>query len=285
MLEVNGHTKQLGIIGKPVDHSFSPQMHNYISEVMGNNYVYSAWDVDDIENAIKGVRALKIRGVNVTAPYKEKVMPYLDEIDENAKLLGSVNTVVNNNGVLKGYNTDADGFYASLITKGIEITGKKVLIIGAGGVVQPTIIRFTQANPEAITLVNRTVERAELIKEAVLEKTGFEIHTEIKSLDFDVVINTTSAGMAHQKDILPTDAIDGIDNLDFINEKTAAVDMIYNPAETLFLKEARERGAETVNGLGMLIYQGLIAYELFTETKLPDDIYDKVVENIFKGKF
>ena len=285
MIEVNGHTKQLGIIGKPVGHSFSPQMHNYISKIMGNNYVYSAWDVDDIENAIKGVRALKIRGVNVTAPYKEKVMPYLDEIDENAQLLGSVNTVVNNDGVLKGYNTDADGFYESLVTKGIEITGRKVLIIGAGGVVQPTVIRFTQAKPESITVVNRTPERAQMIKKAVLEKTGFEIQMEINSLDFDVVINTTSAGMAHQKEVLPTDAIEGIDNLDFINSKTSVVDMIYNPEETLFLKEARERGAKTVNGLGMLIYQGLIAYELFTETKLPADIYDKVVENIFKGKF
>ena len=123
MFEINGHTKQLGIIGNPVEHSFSPKMHNYISELMGNNYVYSAWRVEDVENAIKGMRALGIRGMNVTAPHKINVMQYLDEIDETAQLLGSVNTVVNNNGILKGYNTDGEGFYQSMLKAGMEVEG------------------------------------------------------------------------------------------------------------------------------------------------------------------
>ena len=281
MLKVDGHTRQLGIIGDPVEHSFSPAMHNFISELTGSNYIYSAWRVTDVENAINGVRALGIRGINVTAPHKVKVMRYLDEIDEKARLLGSVNTVVNTDGYLKGYNTDADGFYMSLIRNGIEIRDKNILIIGAGGVTEPAVIRFSYEDPASVTVINRTHGRTLALAERVYEKTGFKIETEAGADSYDVIINTTSAGMAPQLDVLPTDAIDGVDVLSLINENTAAVDMIYNPEETLFLREAKLRGAKTMNGLGMLIYQGIIAYELFTDTKLSDDIYDRIREEVF----
>ncbi len=282
-MNITGKTLQLGIIGDPVDHSFSPKMHNYISDVAGNDYVYSAFHVksENLSDAINGMRALGIRGINVTAPHKIAVMQYLDEISEQAKLLGSVNTVVNRNGNLVGYTTDSEGFYLSLINAGIEVKDSKILVIGCGGVVRPTLMRIIQAEPRSITLVNRTKSKAKALSDDLFNIMGFRIKTEIDSMDFDIVINTTSAGMEPQLDCLPTDSIAEIDSLDFIHKDMAVVDMIYNPSETKFLKLAREKGAKTVNGLGMLIYQGIVAYELFTDTKLPDCIADKIRSEVF----
>ena len=283
MAEVSAKTKQLGIIGYPVEHSFSPKMHNFISSFLGNDYIYSAWRVnpENVGAAIAGIRALGIRGINVTAPHKTTVMEHLDEVTEDAKKLGSVNTIVNDNGFLRGYNTDAEGFYRALVSQGIEIKDAKILVLGAGGVVKPTLMRLIWENPAEITVLNRTKEKAAALADALKADTGFEVKTDIASLDFDIVINTTSAGMEPQEDALPIDAIDSLNNLDFINENTAVVDMIYNPDETLFLKEAKKRGAKTMNGLGMLIYQGLIAYELFTGTTLPSDMAEIVKREVF----
>lgn len=280
---INGRTKQLGIIGYPVEHSFSPKMHNFISERLENNYTYSAWLVkpEDLEYAVKGVRALNIAGINVTAPHKVEVMKYLDEVSEQARLLGSVNTVVNREGRLLGYNTDAEGFIAALKSEGIDVSDKRVLIIGAGGVTKPTLIRLIQEKPRSVTVVNRTKSKVMALAESINDKTGFGICTEVNDADFDIVINTTSAGMEPQLDALPTDAVEDFHDLSFINEKTAVIDMIYNPDKTLFLKEAEKRGAKTVNGLGMLIYQGIIAYELFTDTKLPENIAGLIKKEVF----
>lgn len=283
MFEINGHTKQLGIIGYPIEHTFSPNMHNFISETVHNNYAYSAYLVEParLGEAIAGMRALNISGINVTAPHKVEVMKYLDEVTNAAKELGSVNTVVNRDGKLIGYNTDADGFCMSLIKEGVKIEGSKILIIGAGGVTRPTIIRLIDNGAKEITVLNRTKAKALALKEDILSTKGFEIKTDIGELKFDIVINTTSAGMEPQEDALPTNSISEIDSLDFIDENTAVADMIYNPDETRFLAEARKRGAKTINGLGMLIYQGIIAYELFTGAKLPSDMGDKIRKEVF----
>ena len=283
MFDINGHTKQLGIIGYPVEHTFSPSMHNFISETIHNNYVYGAWCVkpEDLGKAIDGIRALGISGINVTAPHKVEVMKYLDCVTDVAKELGSVNTVVNRDGKLYGYNTDADGFCMALDKAGIQIKGSKILIIGAGGVVRPTIIRLIDNGAAEITVVNRTKSKALSLAEDILKTKGFKIKTEIDKLKFDIVINTTSAGMEPQENMLPIDSIEEIDDLSFIDENTAAVDMIYNPDETLFLKKARENGAKILNGLGMLIYQGIIAYELFTDTQLPSDMGERIKREVF----
>jgi shikimate dehydrogenase len=284
LLQISGHTKQLGIIGYPVEHSFSPKMHNFISERLNNDYVYSAWRVapNELEAAINGIRALGISGVNVTAPHKVEVMKYIDVVSEQAKLLGSVNTIVNRDGKLYGYNTDSEGFYAMLKNAGIDVEDKKLLIIGAGGVVKPTLIRLIQAKPKSITVVNRTKSKVLALKESLKAAMGFEIETEVRDKDYDIVINTTSAGMEPQLDSLPIDALEEFDDLSFINQNTAVVDMIYNPDETLFLKEAKKRGAKTtLNGLGMLINQGIISYEYFTGEKLPKDISEIVKREVF----
>ena len=280
---ITAKTKQLGIIGDPVEHSFSPKMHNFISEKMGYDYTYSGFHVKsgDVKDAIAGVRALGIKGINVTAPHKIAVMEHIDVISEDAKKLGAVNTIVNKDGMLYGYNTDSEGFYMALMHAGIDPENAKTLVLGAGGVVKPPLMRLIQAKPKSVTIVNRTKSKAEALAKLLKETTGFDVKTEIESFDFDIVLNTTSAGMEPQEDSLPIDEIDEVADLDFINENTAAVDMIYNPAETKFLRIARENGAKTLNGLDMLIYQGIIAYELFTDTKLPDDMADIIRKEVF----
>ncbi len=283
MFEINGHTKQLGIIGYPVEHTFSPAMHNFISDTIHNNYVYCAWRVhpDNLKEAIDAIRALGISGVNVTAPHKKEVMKYLDVVTDGAKELGSVNTIVNRGGKLWGYNTDADGFCMALKKAGIEIGGSRILILGAGGVTRPTVIRLIDNGAAEITVVNRTMSKAVSLGEDILKCKNFKVNTDICSLDFDIVINTTSAGMEPQENVLPTDSIDALSDLSFIGANTAVVDMIYNPDETLFLKKARKAGAKTLNGLGMLIYQGIIAYELFTGVTLPSDMGERIKREVF----
>ena len=200
-MKIDGKTKQLGIIGYPVEHSFSPKMQNFISEKMEENYTYSAWCVEPekLSDAIKGVRALNIRGINVTAPHKKEVMQYLDYVSDQAKMLGAVNTIVNENGRLCGYNSDAEGFYQALYSEGITMQGKDMLIIGAGGVVKPTLMRIIMEKPNSVTVVNRTKSKAEAIKAAIKEQMDFEISTEFdKDKHYDIVINATSAGMAHR---------------------------------------------------------------------------------------
>ena len=169
----------------------------------------------------------------------------------------------------------------ALTKAGIEIENSRILIIGAGGVVRPTLIRLIDNKPKSITVVNRTKSKAKTLAEDILKSTGFEDNTEIDKLEFDIVINTTSAGMEPQENVMPIENIEEINDLSFINENTAAVDMIYNPDKTLFLQEEERRGAKIVNGLGMLIYQGIIAYELFTDTKLPDDMCERIKKEVF----
>lgn len=283
MIKIDGHTQHLGIIGYPIEHTFSPAMHNFISEAVHNNFIYSAYLIppEQLKNAINAVRALDIKGINVTAPHKVEVMQYLDEVTDTARELGSVNTVVNRGGKLYGYNTDADGFCMMLEKDDIPIKGSNILIIGAGGVTRPTVIRLIDNGASAITVLNRTKEKADSLADDIMKVKGFKINTTVNSFDFDIVINTTSAGMEPQENVLPTDSISEISDLSFINENTAVVDMIYNPSETRFLKESRERGAKTLNGLGMLIYQGVIAYELFTDTKLPSNIGELIQREVF----
>ena len=282
-MKIDGTTIQLGVIGSPIEHTFSPALHNFIAKEEGDNCVYCAWRIepDNLEDMINGMRAMNIRGINVTIPHKLHIMEFLDEVSPQAKLLGAVNTVVNRNGHLCGYNTDAEGFYMALTNADIEVKDKNILILGAGGVVKPILMRLIQEKPNSVTVLNRTKAKAIDLKEKIIGQMGYEIKTEAELDSFDLVINSTSAGMAPQLDALPIDAIDGIDNLDFITDKSAVVDMIYNPEETKFLKEARDKGAKTLNGLDMLINQGILAYELFMDKKLPRDMGEKIKKEVF----
>ena len=283
MLKINGKTKQLALIGNPVGHSLSPEIHNFISEQLGNNYVYTAFCVDnkDVKAALDGMRALGIRGLNVTAPHKQEVMKYLDWISEDSRLQGSVNTIVNDNGILKGYTTDGDGFYRSLVAEGIKVCGKRILILGAGGVAKPIAMRLIKENPSSVTILNRTTQKAYELAKELYEQMGYEVQTSADVKAYDLVINTTSAGMGELKNVLPTDSIPGLSSFDIVNKNTAVADLIYNPEKTLFLEECEKRGAKIINGLGMLIYQAVISYELFTNTAVNDEIVTQIKEKIF----
>ena len=278
MLKVNGETKQLAIIGNPVSHSFSPKMHNYISEKMNLNYVYTALKVEenDFDAAIDGIRAFGIAGVNITSPYKSRAYDRMDVLSDRAKRYGAVNTCVNRDGVLYGYNTDAEGFYLSLKREGIEIKDRDVLFIGAGGVTGPVMMYFADIGAKSISIVNRTISKAEELAKITREMCDCDVNVGIDKKHYDVVINTTTVGMHPDINKFPVNEIPYIDN------ETAVADMIYNPDKTMFLKMAEKKGAKTINGLGMLIYQGIIAYELFTGAKLSDTIYDDILKDVFK---
>lgn len=278
MREIDGHTKLLGLMGYPVEHTYSPQMHNYISAVYSQNYAYTALEVrpGEVGDAMRGLRALNFAGVNVTAPHKAEVMQYLDEISPEAQLYGSVNTIKIENGKMYGYNTDADGFYLSLVRGGAPIEGKDLLILGAGGAARPVCIKFARAGAKSITVLNRTQEKADALADYVKESCGYTVHTKREHARYDVVMNTTSAGMEPNIGACP------ISDFSFVDKNTAAADMIYNPSETVFLREMKAHGARVcINGLGMLIYQGIVAYEIFTGVKVELSLYDDIKREVF----
>ena len=268
-MKISANTKLLGIIGNPIEHSKSPEMHTAFADLIGEDYIYTAFDVlaENLEMAIRGVKTLGMRGVNITSPHKFEVMKYLDEISDDAKKFGSVNTVVNDNGKLIGYNTDAQGFLKSLEVVGCTVESKDIIIFGAGGATQPIVILFAMRGAKSITVINRTKSKAEALKQYVKNTIGFEISTEIEKSHYDIAINTTTCGMSPQQNISPTD------RFDLIDETSVAADMIYNPKKTEFLLRAEERGAKVVNGFGMLIYQGILAFELFSGKNLPKNAY------------
>ena len=278
MIEIDGKTRLLGLMGYPVEHTYSPQMHNYISRVYNQNYAYSALCVkpENLADAFRGLGALGYAGVNVTAPHKKAVMQYIDYIDDTAKLYGSVNTVKFENGKTYGYNTDADGFYLSLLNAGIEIIGKDVLILGAGGAARPVCVKFALLGAKSITIINRTQKNADELAAFVEKNCKCKIYTRREHSRYDVVINTTSVGVEPNTDACP------MSDFSFIDKNTAAADMIYNPAETLFLKKMKQSGVRAMtNGLGMLIYQGIVAYEIFTGIKIDHKIYDDIKREVF----
>ncbi len=269
--------KKLAIIGYPVSHSFSPAMHNFISERINAPYSYSAVEVlpGEVKEAVLKLKADGICGFNVTAPHKFAIMECLDEISEDARRYGSVNTVVNKNGRLYGYNTDAEGFYMSLRYNGINPENKHILILGAGGAAQPVALNLAEKGAASLTVKNRTQEKAEQLKKYIKDCIDYEIETQIKREHYDIVINCTSLGMGDNKHL------SAMENMSLINEKTVAVDMIYNPAETVFLKNAKDKGAKTLNGLGMLIFQGILAYRLFTGIDIADSMADEILKGVF----
>lgn len=277
-MKITGKTKQLAVIGWPIEHSLSPRLHNLIAQKLGHDCVYTALPVkpEDIEAAVAGIRALGIRGINATAPHKYDALRLVDVVDPEAEKYGSVNTIVNRGGVLYGYSTDGEGLYRSMHRAGIEPRGKNVLVLGAGGAARPVCVMLASRGAENITVINRTQSRAEELSRFVAEKCGFEVKTQRRDSHYNIVINCTSLGMEHNSDACPTE------DFSMLDSTSAAVDLIYAPPETVFLKRARERGAKTLNGLGMLIYQGIAAYEQFMDTEVPDNIYDELERELVR---
>lgn len=273
----------LGVFGDPIAHSKSPAMHNAALATAGVNGLYMPLHVrpEQLEAAVKGIVALGYRGVNVTIPHKEEVMKYLDVIDDSARLIGAVNTIVNDNGKLTGYNTDGIGYVRSLKEEAVpELAGKKIAVLGAGGAARGAIYALALEKPERISILNRTAERAEALASDLrrhglgnITGSGMEEAAAVLA-SADIVINTTAAGMHPHIDDVPV-------NPELIREGTAVSDLIYNPLETRLLREARLRGCVVHGGLGMFVYQGAVAFEHWLGIPAPVETMRRAVLDSF----
>jgi len=271
---LTGRTRVCGIIGDPIEHTMSPAMHNAAFETLGLDYIYLPFRVrrEELQNAIAGMRALNIVGLNVTIPHKVDVIPLLDKLDPLAEGMGAVNTIVNDNGVLTGCNTDAPGFLQTLRSKGIEPEGKKIVILGAGGAAKG--IAFILAGAGAkLVILNRTASKAEELASQIAQLYGKSLKAMESSeenlkeaLDgADVLVNTTSVGMVPDVGQTPVPA-------GLLEPGMTVFDIVYNPWETRLLREAKAAGARTIDGLDMLVWQGALAFEKWTGQEAPFEI-------------
>ena len=288
MSAINGHTRTCGLIGNPVEHTLSPVIHNNLAPMTEMNLAYVPFHVSKgyIEDAVKGAYALNLLGLNVTVPYKSDVIPFLKDIDPLAAQIGAVNTLVRVEGGYKGYNTDMPGLFRAMCVDGVTIEDEKVLILGAGGVARAVAMLMAQKGAKEIILLNRTVERAQRIADEVNEITGKKIAYGMATVDYVklpedekyLVIQATSVGMHPDVDsAVITDAA-------FYEKVHTGYDLIFNPAETKFMKLVKEQGGRSFNGAKMLLYQGVIAYELWTGCEVSEEqaeeIYRKMTEHM-----
>jgi len=269
---VSGKTRVCGIIGDPIEHTMSPVMHNAAFKKLGLDYLYVPFRVrrEELGKAVESVRALNMRGLNVTIPHKVAVMPLLDELDSLVEKIGAVNTIVNNDGVLTGYNTDGAGFLKALLDCGVEPEGKNTVVLGAGGASRA--ISFILAERGAdLVILNRKSGRAEELSHRISQTFKKEVKAQelnIKILSMvlgraDILINTTSVGMTPDIDetLVPSQ---------LLKPGLIVFDIVYNPIKTKLLKEAEAAGAQTVIcGLDMLAWQGALAFEKWTGQKAP----------------
>ena len=273
-MKINGKTRLLGLIGNPVEHTLSPAIHNRLSELKGQNVVYVPFLVEKggIEHAIKGAYELNILGMNVTVPFKEQVKENLIEIDDLAKKIGAVNTLVRVEGGYKGYNTDALGFKRELQSLGVCLKGENVIVLGAGGASRAVVFLLAQEGANEIYLLNRTMEKAELIAQEVNEsmekcvvipKPLSEYH-QLPDRQY-LAVQCTSIGLS------PREEECVIEDTDFYQKIHTGIDLIYKPFETKFMKMVTQSGGNAYNGLLMLLYQGIIAFELFTNVEVTED--------------
>ena len=278
--EIDGKTEIIGVIGKNLKNSLSPLIHNQIILKHSLNFCYLPFQVaeSNLDKAIQGVKALNIKGVNITFPYKEKVITFLDDLEESARRIGAVNTIVNNKGILIGYNTDVIGFKKSLREdEEFVIKKKKAVIFGAGGAARGVIYALLEEGIEEIYIFNRTPERAEKIKQdfsSFFPKSSIyvfpleEENLKDKIKSAHLVVNTTSLGIPPQIDKTP------LPDEKLFHPDLLVYDLIYHPAKTFFLRQAERAGAKIINGLPMLVYQGIESFYLWTGFKPEEEVLE-----------
>jgi shikimate dehydrogenase len=257
------------VIGNPVAHSLSPVMHNAAFRETGIDGVYLAFEVHDIGNAVGSIRGLGIRGISVTIPHKVPVIPLLDELDPTAAEIGAVNTIVNRDGKLVGYNTDCIGAVKALEEK-TTISGKRVLIIGAGGAARAVGFGLVRAGGR-VGVCNRGEEKGRALADDLMA--SFVTSNDLPKQEWDIIINTTSVGMTPEIHQMPISEA-------LFSAGCVVMDIVYNPVETQLLKTAQKNGCTTVDGVSMFVYQGASQFELWTEKKAPVSIMDKTVRDI-----
>ncbi len=268
-MKYDQHTAIYGVIGNPVRHSLSPTLHNAAFNAIGLNAVYLAFEAEDIEESIRGVKALGIKGASITIPFKTEVIPCLTEIDPLARQIGAVNTIVNMNGTLKGYNTDALGALKAL-EKQTKLPGMRCIIIGAGGAARA--IGFILKEKEVtLSIVNRSRNRGEEL--ALSLGCKFIPLDDIDAAKGDILVQTTPVGMYPHLDRCPVPE-------QVLKEGMVVMDIIYNPLETRLIKMAKARGCTTISGMDMFIHQGAEQFRLWTHMAPPIAVMTMAVQEV-----
>ncbi|MBO5473253.1 MAG: shikimate dehydrogenase [Lachnospiraceae bacterium] len=282
-MTIDGRTRTCGLIGNPVEHTLSPVIHNTLAERLGHNMVYVPFLVEEgrVSDAVKGAYALNLQGMNVTIPYKSEVIDSLKDIDTLAENIGAVNTLVRTEGGYKGYNTDMEGLYRAMDSEGIRIEGEDIILLGAGGAARAVAYLCASKGAGKVYLLNRTLQKARTVAEEVNRTTGAEVvipmtldeYTRLPERQF-LAIQGTSVGLyPHVEDVV-------IEDRAFYQRIHTGFDLIYSPWETKFMRLVRENGGAAFNGLKMLLYQGIIAYELWNGVKVSEEdamaVYEKM---------
>ena len=263
----NAATSLYGIIGHPVKHSLSPLLHNSAFQALNLNNVYLAFDVTDLKSAMKGTRALNIKGLSVTIPHKEAIIKFLDEVDPVTQKIGAVNTVINKNGRLLGTNTDWIGAIKALEEAVGRLDTKKVLVLGAGGSAKAIVAGLTERGAKVL-IANRTLEKAkDLAEEFEAKWYNFD---ELPDVEASVLVNATSVGMAPNEDesLVPPE---------LLSKYSAVMDIVYSPLKTKLLKDAEKAGCRVINGLRMLLFQAVAQFELWTATPAPLEVMERTL--------
>jgi shikimate dehydrogenase len=280
----NHNTKIVGVIGHPIKHSYSPLMHNIAFELSKMNYIYLPFDVpiNSLKDALKGMIALGIKGFNVTIPLKEKILPLLKDVSEEASIIGAVNTVVNDDGLLRGFNTDVNGVIESLNPYKEELQGAEISVIGTGGAARSVIYSLIRSFKVGhINIINRTEQTAESLKEYFSSKMLFKEFKAFNLVPPDLVsvlhnsamiVNTTPMGMSPEVDDAATSIKESF------KKNQLVFDVVYTPVKTKLLKTAESQGARIITGLKMFVEQGAKTFELWTGEKMPIEIVQRTLD-------
>ena len=273
-MKIDGYTRLAAVVANPIKHSISPFIHNRAFEATNTNGVYLAWEIEgtDLAETVANIRRYQMFGINLSMPYKEQVIPYLDQLSEEARVIGAVNTVVNRAGTLIGYNTDGKGFFKSLPS--FKISGKRMVLLGAGGAAKAILAQAILDGVSQVSVFVRStsIEKTRPYLEKLQNETGFKAdlfaledvsELQARITDSDLLVNATSVGMDGVSQPIPTSVL--------LPEKLLVADVIYQPFETPFLKWARNQGNQAINGLGMLLYQAAEAFQLWTGKEMPTD--------------
>lgn len=288
-LKIDGHSKIYALLGHPVEHTASCAMHNAAFKALGINACYIALDVKPkyLKEALTSLTALNVAGVNVTIPHKQTCMKYLDKIDIQAKNIGAVNTIINKNGKLIGYNTDADGFIDSLKFDAVfSVKNKSIFIMGAGGAARAIAFSLAEKKPKVVYIQDikdglssslvRSIKKYYPKVNVIAISFKDKKKTENFLSEVNLFINATGVGLK-KKDPLVID-------VKFLNKRALVYDLIYNPKEPLLLKAAKKRGLKVLNGEGLLLYQGLRAFKIWTNKRPEVKLYKKALRSFLKSK-
>ena len=266
--------KSFAVIGDPINHSLSPNIHSAAFRELNLDSSYIGYRIPkgELESGVEGLKKIKISGFNVTIPHKVEMMKYLDKMDESCSIIGAVNTVVNNEGVLKGYNTDMDGFLEPLKKRNISIQDKKILLIGAGGAARAIIAGMSKEKAERVDIANGTTKNAEKLSEFA---TRIELSTNVKKIEeiknlqnYDIIINSTSLGLKNELSPI---------SFEQINQDSVIYDIVYSPMNTDFIKKAKDKKLEVIYGYEMLLGQATRAFEIWHGMKAPYNAMKKAL--------